>query len=190
MIELREISKTIHIGLLDLKAFAAENSFISKREIEKAGTSELLKHLLNSDNNLLEYSAENKPYLKGRKEHISISHSHDKLVIIINSEENTGIDIELIRDKVLNIQQKFLNEQELRFANNDIEKLVTLWAAKETLYKIYGLKEIEFIENLSIDNFEGQELIGRIKSDSLNKRFLLKREKIENYILVYALHEL
>jgi 4'-phosphopantetheinyl transferase len=42
--------------------------------------------------------------------HISISHSHDKLAIIVNEKEATGIDIELIRDKVLKIKHKFLSQ--------------------------------------------------------------------------------
>lgn len=190
MTELREIDKNTQLGILDLKAFALSRDLSAKRDIEKAGTAYLLQQLLKSEDLILNYSPENKPYLKGRTEHISISHSHDKLAIIINSKENTGIDIELIRDKVLNIQQKFLNEKELLFANNNVERLVTLWAAKETLYKIYGLKEIEFIANLKIENFEGNEIVGCIETSNLKKKFLLRHETIDNYKLVYALHEL
>lgn len=188
--ELRQIDKHIRIGILDLKAFAAHYKLLVKREIEKSGTNYLLKQLLNSDAFVLNYSETNKPFLEGRTEHISISHSHDKLAIILNLTENTGIDIELIRDKVLNIKQKYLNEIELLYASNDVEKLVTLWAAKETLYKIYGLKEIEFIANLSIETSDKQDFIGRIVASEFDKRFLLRHETIENYKLVYALHEL
>jgi phosphopantetheinyl transferase len=188
--ELREIDKHIRIGILDLKAFAIENGLGIKRDIEKRGSLYLLKHLLNSEDFDLAHSLQNKPFLIGRPEHISISHSHDKLALIMNKKEATGIDIELIRDKVINIQHKFLNERELHFANNNVEKLVTLWAAKETLYKIYGLKEMEFIANLSIDAFDGEEMKGYIHAGQLKKTFLLKQEKIENYKLVYAAHEL
>jgi 4'-phosphopantetheinyl transferase len=188
--ELREIDKHIRIGILDLKAFAIENGLSIKRDIEKRGSHYLLKHLLNSEDFELAYSLQNKPFLKGRSEHISISHSHDKLALIINTKEATGIDIELIRDKVINIQRKFLNENELVFANNEVERLVCLWAAKETLYKIYGLKELEFIANLSIDAFDGKEMRGYIHAGQLKKTFLLNQETIENYKLVYALHEL
>jgi len=190
VIELREINTFIRIGLLDLKVFAESERLQAKREIERAGTLYVLKHLLNFRSFDLKYTEENKPYLKGREEHISISHSHDKLAIIINSKENTGIDIELIREKVLNIQQKFLSPEELNFANNNIEKLVTMWAAKETLYKIFGLKEVEFIANLHLEDFEGSDIIGTIETTGMVKTFLLKQETIENYKLVYALHEL
>lgn len=190
MLEIRQISPHISLALLDLSAFASQEQIVVKRDLERAGTLYVLKHLLKDSKFELDYSPERKPFLKNRAEHISISHSHDKLAIILNKNENTGIDIELMRDKVRNIQQKFLDDKELQFANNDVERLVTLWAAKETLYKIYGLKEIEFSKHLKIEPFNGDEIIGHITLDHLHKKFILKQETIDKYKLVYALYEL
>lgn len=190
VITIREINKNIQLGILDLKEFSIKQSLSVKRDVEKAGTLFLLKHMLNSENFELAYSNERKPFIRNRTEHISISHSHDKLAIILNTQENTGIDIELIREKVLNIKEKFLNRKEIVLANNNVEKLVTFWAVKETLYKIYGLKEIEFIENLFIESFDEFQIKGRIRTENQNKLFLLCHETIENYKLVYALQEL
>lgn len=138
----------------------------------------------------LAYTETNKPFLKNRNEHISISHSHAKLAIIVNKQESTGIDIELIRDKVKSVQDKFLNEQEIAFAGNDIEKLITLWAAKETLYKIYGLREIEFKQHLFIEPFHSNTIAGKIALNDFTKKYELVKEKIEDYILVYSLNEI
>ena len=87
----------------------------------------------------------------------------DKLAIIINISENTGIDIELVRDKVLKIQHKFLNKKELLFAKDNVEKLITIWAAKEAMYKVYGLKELDFITNLFVEDFDGAIIFGKIE---------------------------
>lgn len=190
MITIREINKNIQLGILDLKEFSNQQPLSAKRDLERAGTHFLLKQMLNSESFELAYSNERKPFLRNRKEHISISHSHDKLAIILNTQENTGIDIELIREKVLNIQEKFLNTKEIALANNNVEKLVTFWAVKETLYKIYGLKEIEFIAHLFIESFDALQIKGRIKTENQNKLFLLRHETIDNYKLVYALQEL
>lgn len=190
MIEIREINENISIALLDLGAFALEQNIHVKRDLERAGTRFLLKHLLKTEAYELCYTAENKPFLKGRSEHISISHSHDKLVIILNRQENTGIDIEQIRDKVRNIQGKFLSEAELAFAGNDPEKLITFWAAKEAMYKVYGLKELEFIKNLRVEDYTGAELSGHIELNGLRKNYRLIHETIDNYKMVYVLHEL
>lgn len=176
--------------MLDLKAFSTTEGVYVKRELEKKGTRYLLEHLLYTHEYELNYTSENKPFLKDRNEHISISHSHDKLAIIINKKENTGIDIEQIRDKVKNIQNKFLNEEELRFASNDVDKLITLWAAKEAMYKVYGLKEVEFIQNLFVEEYTGAEITGRIEIRGLKKSYRLISEKIGEYKMVYVLHEL
>ncbi len=190
MLEIRKINDVISIGLLDLKAFSAQEAVHIKREQEKAGTRFLLKSLLKTSLFELAYTEENKPFLKNRTEHISISHSHDKLVIIINTKENTGIDIEQIRDKVKNVQHKFLSEKELHFAGGDVNKLITLWAAKEAMYKVNGLKEVEFIRNLFVEEYTGPEMTGRIELKDLKKKYRLVSEEIDGYKMVYVSHEL
>lgn len=190
MVEIRQINDHITIGLLDLKRFSAQENIALKRDQEKAGTRHLLKNLLKTQAFDLAYTSENKPYLKNRPEHISISHSHDKLVIILNTKHHTGIDIEQIRDKVKNVQTKFLSERELAFAKDDTEKLITLWAAKEAMYKVYGLKEVEFIKNLIVEDFNGREITGRLEINNLRKSYRLISEEIDGYKLVYILHEL
>lgn len=192
MINVVNINEHLRLGLLDLEAFSEERQITVKRDLERAGTLFLLENLFPQEQVELNYTEHRKPFLKGRMEHLSISHSHDKLAIIINNKESTGIDVELIRDKVINIKEKFLCEAELNFAGNDVEVLTVLWAAKETLYKIYGLKNVEFATNIFIDSFsETQEtLTARLTLDNLKKTYLLKKEKKENYILVYALHEI
>jgi len=190
MVEIRKINDAISIGLLDLKAFSVQENLHVKRDQEKAGTRHLLKNLLKTETFELAYTAENKPYLKGRNEHISISHSHDKLAIIINARENTGIDIEQIRDKVKNIQSKFLNKRELEFAADNTDKLITLWAAKEAMYKVYGLKEVEFIRDLFVEDYTGSEMTGRIEINGLKKSYRLMNEEIDGYKMVYVANEL
>jgi 4'-phosphopantetheinyl transferase len=190
VLEIRNINAKITLGLLDLAAFSTAAGIDVKRESEKAGALYVLKHLLNNEPFELGYSATNKPFLKNRAEHISISHSHNRLAIICNTTHNTGIDVELVRDKVKNIQHKFLNAQEIAFANEDPETLITLWAAKETLYKVYGLKEVDFKKHLFVDAFlNGDTITGRIKMAHLNKTYLLANERLEDYKLVYALDE-
>ena len=147
MIRIFNIHEGLLIGLLNLNDFARANGLFSKREIETEGKHHLLNHLLNKDAEI-SYDINGKPHLVDDTRHISISHSHDKIAIIINTIEKTGIDIELIRDKVLKIKHKYLSESELKNAENDPEKLIIYWAAKETLYKIYGLKHVDFIKNL------------------------------------------
>ena len=190
MTEIRAINDNISIGILDLKAFTLENGILTKRGSEKAGTQFLLGRLLGGPGPFeLGYTPQNKPFLIDRAGHISISHSHDKLVIIHNKKENTGIDIELIRDKVNKIQHKFLSPAEMDFAGDDTHKLITLWAAKEAMYKVYGLKEVDFSKSLFVEPFNSGTITGHIRMEDLNKSYRLMSETIDDYKMVYVLNE-
>ncbi len=184
-----KINEFISIGILDLKVFSAEQITLNKRELERAGTQFVLKYLLHSQAFELCYTLQNKPFLNNRTEHISISHSHDKLVVIINTRKSTGIDIELIRDKVQAIKHKFLNENEIVMANNDVAALITMWAAKEAMYKAYGLKEVDFKQHLFINDLNDGFIYGKIQKDGFLKNYTLVRKRIENYMMVYVLNE-
>ena len=192
MVEVFNIKKGVYFGLLNLKAFALEHQLTSKREIEGKGKGFLLNSLLKKETEVC-YNEKGKPYLKDDPIHISISHSHNQLAIIINEFESTGIDIELIRDKILKIKHKFLSKQELIDANNDVETLLIYWAAKETLYKIYGQKEVDFIEHLFVKPFTKHKLgliIGEIKMSNFTEAFELKYQILEDYVLVYSLNKI
>ena len=163
-----------------------------KRELEKNATAFLLEKLFGKAIDL-SYNSDGKPQLNSEGCHISISHSHDKLVIICNTKNDTGVDVELIRDKVLKIKDKFLSKAELDAAKDNVEKLIIYWAAKETLYKVYGLKEVEFAKHLFVHPFTLNTtgtLVGELNLESLQKKFNLYYEKLEDYMLVYVLNEL
>lgn len=192
MTEVFNINAHAYYGILNLEAFAAQEQLTVKREIETRGKEHLIARLIKTPCELV-YDDKGKPFVKDSSLHISVSHSHDRLAIMVNTEEATGIDIELIRKNVVNIKTKFLGPAELEDAGDHVEKLLVYWAAKETLYKIYGLKEVAFIENLFVEPFEytdqGQ-LTGHIRLEQFNKRFALQYQEMNGYILVYALHEL
>ncbi len=190
MLNIQKINSHISIALIDLKAFSQDYKIVNKREKERLGTQFILTQLLKTTNFELCYTPQNKPFLKNTSQHISISHSHDKLVIILNSKENTGIDIELIRDKIINIQHKFLNEKEIALAQNNPTKLITMWAAKEAMYKAYGLKELDFKHHLFILSINDSFIYGKIHKADLVKNYRLVAKQMDDYMMVYVLDEL
>lgn len=192
MTEVFNIKEGLFFGILNLDEFALKNNLTAKREIELQGRKYLCDILINS-NCEIDYDEKGKPFLRNDSRHISISHSRGKLAIIINESESTGIDIELVRDKVLKIKHKYLSESELVDANDDIEKLLIYWAAKETLYKIYGLKEVDFIKNLFVNPFTKTNLgliVGKINMPQFKEEFELNYQLLDNYVLVYALRKI
>jgi phosphopantetheinyl transferase len=129
-----------------------------------------------------------KPFLLNDTAKISFSHSHNYAVAIINQKKSTGIDIEQINYKVFKISQKFLSQTESNIVNNNLEELTYYWCAKETLYKVYGNKEIIFKRDLFVDKrFFGEGLfIGYILKNNIETKIQLRGEKLDNYIIVYV----
>lgn len=191
MIEIQHINQNTVLGILNLNLFNLKFNILEKRTLEKEGIKHLLGQL-NVNYTNLRYNHNNKPFLQNDYRHLSISHSHNYLAIIINTKHQTGIDIELIRPKILNIKHKFCNQNELNYANNNIEMLTCIWSAKETVYKINGVKGVSFSEQIKVNPFSiNQPTI--LASVLLNNNWLtfnLALQKIENYYLTYLLNEI
>jgi phosphopantetheinyl transferase len=142
----------------------------------------------------LEYDEFGKPHLKDGK-YISISHSHQFSTIII-SDQKVGIDIELQREKIIKIADKFVDNQELQrlkgFSNQDyIKKLTVKWGAKEAIFKIRNEKGISFKDNIQVNSFEieDQKTIATLEMENMKQQFLIYFEEIEDFTLVYAFEE-
>lgn len=190
MLQIRHIQAHARLAILELASFAQQKGLTEKRTLEKEGVSYVLRQLLNDVTvAALAYTGERKPFLQNRSEHISISHSHDKLVVMVDEQQNCGVDIELVRDKVLGIRHKYLSQMEQDLAGTNVELLITYWAAKETLYKIYGKKGLDFAKHLSVEHPSAGEFRGTVSFDGWNRTYQLKKEKLDNYILVYSLRE-
>ena len=139
----------------------------------------------------LHYDEFGKPYLDDHR-YISITHSHNFASIII-SEETVGIDMELQRDKIIRIADKFVNDKELNrlqgFDTEDyIKKLTVKWGAKEAIFKIRNEKGISFKDHIQVNPFEigEKETIASLEIENTKVEFSIYFEEIENFTLVYA----
>jgi phosphopantetheinyl transferase len=140
----------------------------------------------------LEYDQHGKPHLKDGK-HISISHSHEYATLII-SDEITGIDIELQREKIIKIAPKFA-EKELDFLDKDnqeyIRKLTVIWGVKESIFKIINEVGISFKDHIHVFPFEMVDQSGIANLHFKNKAIQFKYHfiEIDNFTLVYAFQQ-
>jgi phosphopantetheinyl transferase len=135
-----------------------------------------------------------KPYLEGSQKYISLSHSGDLTAAII-SNICVGIDIQKRVEKITRIRHKYVSklEQNMIEASQAIEYLHVLWGAKESLYKAYGKKELDFIKHLQISPFryvkEGTSILkGNVLKNEYNESYNIYSELIKEYFLVYACH--
>ena len=115
----------------------------------------LIKEMLGEEKEIL-YNSLGKPYLSDNSFHISISHTKGYAALIINKENETAIDIERIASRVKNIKKRFVNEEEEKALSqsDEIIHLLLYWSAKESLYKLLGIENVDFKLHLHIQPFE------------------------------------
>lgn len=125
----------------------------------------LAKYLLQEWNHIYKgiiKDSHDKPYLAHLPVHVSISHTSRYAAVIMHKHQEVGIDIEFIKEKLLKVAHKFLNEDEQHDAGNDLQKLCVYWSAKEVLFKKYGRKQVSLKEEINIEPFS-LKASGKIK---------------------------
>ena len=137
----------------------------------------------------LYYDDLGKPHLKDGK-HISITHSFNFTGIIVSDEE-VGIDIEMQRDKILKIANKFTPLEEYHTVANEealIRKLTIVWGGKESIYKLMAEPGLGFLQHINITDFdfEATETTGTVLFKGKKYLFKLDFLEFEGFTCVYA----
>lgn len=99
-----------------------------------------------------------KPYLIPQNVEINYSHTAKRLFWGEHLSKRIGVDIETLRPQLTKIKHKFCREDELVFVpqDNELPYLLAIWSAKESIYKAYGKKEVDFREHMQIFKFDLQ----------------------------------
>ena len=130
-----------------------------------------------------------KPHLSQIQYPISIAHCFPLAVGAMHKHVPIGIDIEKPREQLLNIRDRFLNQQEADYAGEDLEILCKLWTGKEALYKLYGRKKLIFRKHIEVSQSleHLDQLFGRIRYGQYRKEFDLKCFSYQGYFITYNL---
>lgn len=181
----REISlKDISLARLEkMKSETHQKGFLSIRH--------LLRVAGYSDFDLI-YDEDGKPNLIDGKQ-ISITHSNNFSAIIVGNQ-NVGIDIELQREKITKIADKFI-EYEIDYldenASDYINKLTIIWGAKEAKYKMCNSRSLSFKDDMMVFPFELKDGKGNasVQQNEFQKEFNFFFEEFESFTLVYAIEK-
>lgn len=97
-----------------------------------------------------------KPHLKDSTVHFSWSHSGQYAAAIFNENGPAGIDIETLSPRILRIEDKFCNQTDKKHIHKTrhSESLLIIWGAKESLFKWYGKKEVDFRRHMTVSAFD------------------------------------
>lgn len=185
-----ELERQLQLKEHELKLLSSLSK--DKRSLHWLATRVLLRKMLNTNEYIDCQADENgKPILMNHPHHISLSHSHDYAAVMVSKTKKVGIDIEIIKDKIIRVKNKFMSDEELSFINlsHQTEQLYICWCAKEALYKLNGKKETSFKDHINLSPFEFSnegELVGEIDNTKLKEHYNIKFRKFEDYMLGYV----
>jgi 4'-phosphopantetheinyl transferase len=138
----------------------------------------------------LHYDADGKPYLKDGN-YISITHSYGFSGIILGNR-NVGIDMELRREKVITIADKFIDKE---FAYLDpmhldtyMHMLIVIWGVKEAVFKMISRDGLSFKQHMNVLPFIYSDGKGSatVKFEEIYNSYSFFFEEIEDFTLVYS----
>ncbi len=133
------------------------------------------------------------PYLPMHDCNISISHTKGVVAIAINYRYMVGLDVETIRERVLKIRDKFINEDEKAYIKPDnLVANVIAWTSKEALFKVIPQDGIDFRQHLHLHEFhlpkEGTQMVHSAHTTRLSpsKEYKLTTYINDEYIMTVA----
>jgi hypothetical protein len=179
----------LQIASLDKAGVHALSLLINPgRRLEWLAVRALLKQFYPSSITI-DYLENGKPLLVNNTDKISISHSGKMVSIALHPHKNPGIDIEILRPRILNIADRFLAEPEKTHLGltPSIEQLTIMWGAKEVMFKVYGQNGISFKNDFEIKPFAlalKGKLEGLIHKGSDNLVIPMEYIRIKDFILV------
>ncbi len=165
-------------------------NMVEQRQKELLAVRCLLLTMTQNPNLYIQYDDCRNPFLSDEYQTIAITHAQNRVGLFLSKQNKQalGLDLEYVSERISRLQQKFMNEQELAFVQNDLVKATLIWSAKETLYKLYGKKGLDFRNNMQIDHFvlsKKGHFMGTIKNEILHQsfkiRYLVEKERVLTY---------
>tara|TARA_Y100000385_G_scaffold290945_1_gene366244 strand:- start:1664 stop:2296 length:633 start_codon:yes stop_codon:yes gene_type:complete len=133
-----------------------------------------------------------KPHFKTKKKNLSISHSNGYAAVALY-DFPIGIDIQTFVAKIQRIESKYTQKSEVNHYLSFVDKLKALhiiWTIKESVFKLYGRKELPFKEGILLDKaiFNPKDIttLGRLKKKDDEFSFQSKTILSKDYCLSQA----
>jgi 4'-phosphopantetheinyl transferase len=126
-------------------------------------------------------------FLDAPDRHCSLSHSKGSVGALL-APVVCGCDVQVLVDKMPRLAPKFMREEEARFTEGhsiaeQFDLLHLHWTAKESLYKAYGLKALDFRAHLRVEAFmwngKNGDTRAWIEKDAYRQSFQLHFAKYE-----------
>lgn len=133
-----------------------------------------------------------KPYIENSATNISITHTDKYVAVILNDTEEVGIDCESLDRDFSAVEKKALSEEEIESLDEDKrnEQLAIYWCAKEAIYKKMSQHNVDFAEQIEVDDFrlrgEGELEATFIQKDGFEEELHLQYMTFDRHVLVWV----
>ena len=187
----------------ELKALSAtpsdemeEISFIGSESLRRQRLA--VRALLNTmfdEKVYLSHHDNGKPYIENNPINISITHTNKYVAVILHDEEDVGIDIESLDRDFSAVEKKALSEDEIEDLDDDRrnEQLAIYWCAKEAIFKLVSVYNLDFAEQIEIERFrprgEGELEATFINKDDEEEEYDLEYITFDRHVLVWVVGE-
>ena len=104
---------------------------------------------------VIDYNSVGAPIVDSPNTYISVSHTSRGVAVAI-SDGPVGVDIESLARGFDRVASRYLSPEESQLSD-DARWAAMVWSAKEAMYKLYGLKGVDLINDLSITSYDASE---------------------------------
>ncbi len=151
-----------------------------------------------------------KPFLENEEYHFSISHCGDFAAAIVSKSKRVGVDIEIPSEKVVRLKEKFLNANEMAWSGLSFDKLRTgstfpsvssgqaqlptidsrlptlLWSAKESVFKWYGLGNVDFRKHIHLQKQQADSKTIECFFGKTDQQLRLNYRELDQLVLAWV----
>lgn len=135
-----------------------------------------------------------KPYIENSAVNISITHTPKYVAVILNDTEEVGIDCESFDRDFSAVEKKALSEDEIDDLDDDAderrEQLAMYWCAKEAVFKLVSVYNVDFAEQIEVEDFhprgEGELDATFIHKDGYEEEYELNYITFDRHVLVWV----
>ena len=133
-----------------------------------------------------------KPYIENCATNISITHTDKYVAVLLNDDDEVGVDCESLDRDFSAVEKKALSEEEIEDLDDDRrnEQLAIYWCAKEAVYKKMSQHNVDFAEQIEIDDFrprgEGELDAVFIEKDGFEEELHLQYITFDRHVLVWV----
>jgi len=148
----------------------------------------IVKQILGDDFRIF-YKKSGAPYFKDSKLYIGISHTNGFAGVSI-APYPTALDMEKASPRIERVCQRFVRDDEMAYIpkKRKIDYYNAIWAAKETLFKLFDRKDVVFKERFVIPPFtlapEG-EITANVNFDGIHSDVLMGYRETPYFTLIY-----